>query len=76
MVSLANCGNLIYVSGHQPVAFYQCYKQSGLNQVILLLDSTYPNIDASDVQNIQNAKNAGLSVEVLLNPCRSRPAED
>lgn len=46
-----------------------------MDQVSLWLESTASGYLPETVQNLINAKNAGLSVQAAMNPCRSRSAE-
>lgn len=39
------------------------------------LETSLSAIDAEEIQNIKNAKGAGLVVEVLLSSCRTRSVE-
>lgn len=61
-----------YISKSSPTSFYQCYKQSGYNRIILLISSISKGINKDCIENIMNAKNAGVIVEGLLGACRAR----
>lgn len=47
-----------------------------MNQVIILTEAKLTEITDKTVQNVINAKNAGLSVEIVYGPCRARSVED
>lgn len=51
---------------------YSCYKQKLKVPVIVPLETGLSAIDSEEIDNIKNAKAAGLVVEVLLSSCRTR----
>lgn len=53
----------------QSTAFYKCYySQTGIDNIILGIDNTNDKVDEQDYQNMQNALNAGLKVDVVITP--------
>jgi GH25 family lysozyme M1 (1,4-beta-N-acetylmuramidase) len=53
---------------------YQCMKNSGYHFVVPRAYHSYGGVDTNAVQNLQNAKAAGLVTDVYLFPCKSKSA--
>lgn len=64
-----------YIFTVHPTAYFQCVKDSGYNRAILWLNNTINGPDAPFIQNILNAKSAGMTVDVIISVCRARTAE-
>ena len=55
---------------------YQCLKQKvAATPVVVSLETGLSAIDAEEIQTIKYAKTAGLTVDVFLSSCRTRPVE-
>lgn len=72
-----NCQFWYYSYEYHDESFYTCYRQqSNTNSLALALilnaDSTISNYS---LQNVANAKSAGLTLTALFQPCRNIPAE-
>ena len=72
LISPTTTRNFYYSYDYSSTAYYKCYKDAGNNRILLLLESDIKGITAESVQNVINAKNAGLQVEVVVVPCRAR----
>lgn len=67
-----NCGSLYYIKTTQPIEYYQCFKKTGLDSIMLPLLSTKNGVQQDSIRNILDAKSEGLDVQVTFIPCRSR----
>ena len=67
-----SCRDLHYIYNYHQTSYYQCVQKSGFDHVILPIEATYPEISESSVQNVINAKSAGLDLDILFIPCRLR----
>lgn len=65
-----------YINSIQTTAYYQCYKQQGSSYVILPLEPINPEDIPDAIQNMINAKNAGLGLGVILFLCRTMTPEE
>ena len=64
-----------YSSELHTISYYQCYKQSGFDKIAVELYYENGVINTEDVQNYENAFNAGLGVELVLSPNRCQPVD-
>lgn len=53
---------------------YQCIKNSGYQFAIIRGYCSYGGVDAHVVNNLQNAKAAGLITDIYMFPCRGKSA--
>lgn len=73
LTSQITCSILLYTYDNLPTSFYQCIKQGGSSKMSTALFSRLPDgFEDGQLQNIINIKSAGLGVEVVYIPCRSR----
>ena len=75
MVFLGHCRDFYYMKEYQTTAYYQCYKQQGYNQVSVFILPHYPSTIEESIQNMINAKSAGLELGVQLIICRTLTPE-
>ena len=75
MVFLGHCRDFYYINEYQTTAYYQCYKQQGYNQTGGYIEPHYPSSIDESIQNMKNAKNAGLELSVALIICRTLTPE-
>jgi hypothetical protein len=60
LLSIANSNIIVNIWGTYSYSFYQCIKGKGYDKAMLNLDSRSQGIIPEDIQNIHNAKNAGI----------------
>lgn len=65
-----------YIGDFQTTAYYQCYKQQGYNHVTISIEPYYPEDISKSIQNMFNAKNAGLELGVMLILCRTMTPQE
>lgn len=68
----ANCVLGVDVSQLFSTATYQCMKSNGYEFNILRGYCSYGGVDHNAVQNLQNAKAAGLITDIYMFPCRGK----
>ena len=56
-------------------SFFQCYRDSGYNRSIIEVIEVNYAITNLSIQNSNNAKSAGLDLEAIITPCRTRTAQ-
>lgn len=65
--------SFFYTEGSRSTSAYQCFKEeTGKDRIVLLIGA---NISRDSIQNIGNAKSAGLGVEAIYLPCRNRTVD-
>ena len=72
----ANCLFAFWQAGHNNVSYYKCIKPTVNNRVILILSDRQDKIYQDDLQNIQDALDAGLVVELVNFPTRCQPLDE
>ena len=68
----ASCYNYFLISELQDVTFYRCLKQGGVNEVGIIVESDTKGLQKEFLQNVANAKNAGMAVQVVFTHCREK----
>ena len=72
----ANSLFTFWQTGHHNVSYFKCIKPTANGRIILTLSYRQDQIYQSDLQNIQNALDAGLAVELVNFPTRCQPLEE
>lgn len=76
LLSFSFCKISLLKFDNANTAHYQCIKQNGFGWITLNADTNSSGIQKESVQNIYNAQNAGLDVELLWIPCRGFSPEN
>ncbi len=69
-----NCVLGVDVSQLFSTSTYQCMKSNGYSFVILRAYCSYGGLDHNAVQNLNNARAAGMITDIYMFPCRGKSA--
>ena len=74
LVSVVQSHKGIDISRLYNQSVYECFKKDGFSFAIPRAFHSYGAVDANAIQNLKNAKAAGLSTDVYLFPCKGKSA--
>ena len=66
-----HCRDFYYIDDYQTTSYYQCFKQQGYSHITLYIEPYLPQFIRQQIQNMINAKSAGLELGVVLILSRS-----
>lgn len=78
ILTQVHCNNFysLFAFDLQNQSIYDCFQQAGNSKIVIwVFDINNNFLSQTTIKNVVNAKNAGLSVEAFLMPCRNRTAE-
>ena len=65
-----SCNSSPYIFSNHNTAFYQCLKGTGYDWVTIYIKSDSNAMSQPFIQDVYNANNAGLKVELFIVGCR------